>query len=52
MRLIIIVAVILVLIWLGYETRSKSKDFSNACYGVSGLFVVLLIAVWIVGSPD
>lgn len=51
MRLVIIVAIILALGWLGYETRERSKDLSNVCYGVGGLFLVLLIVVLVVGSP-
>ena len=52
MRLVILVLIILVCGWLGYETRGRSKDLSNILYGVSGLFLILFIVVLIVGGPD
>ena len=52
MRLVIIIAVIAALGLLGYVTRTQSKDISNICYGVAGLFFVVFVTVLFVGSPE
>ena len=52
MRLLIIVAIIFVLGWLGFETRNRSKTMSTAFFGIGALFLIIFVVVLIVGAPE
>jgi len=38
-----LVAVIVVLGWLGFELRSRSRDISNGLFGLCALLALLLV---------
>ena len=40
--IIVLLAAVTVLAWLGYEVREKSRDLSNALLGLSVVLTVLL----------
>ena len=47
MRIIIfILAVIVVLVWLGVELRGRMRDLSTLCFGLAAIFAVLLVGAF------
>lgn len=47
MRIIIfILAVIVVLAWLGVELRGRMRDLSTLCFGLAAIFAVLLVGAF------
>lgn len=47
MRVIIfIIAVIVVLAWLGVELRTRMRDLSTLCFGLAAIFAVLLVGAF------
>ena len=47
MRVIIfILAVIVVLVWLGVELRGRMRDLSTLCFGLAAIFAVLLVGAF------
>ena len=47
MRIIVfILAVIVVLVWLGVELRARMRDLSTLCFGLAAIFAVLLIGAF------
>lgn len=47
MRVIIfILAVIVVLAWLGVELRGRMRDLSTLCFGLAAIFAVLLVGAF------
>ena len=47
MRVIIfILAIIAVLVWLGFELRGRMRDLSMLCFGLAAVFAVLLVGAF------
>ena len=47
MRVIfVILGVIAVLVWLGFELRSRMRDLAMLCFGLAAIFSVLLVGAF------
>lgn len=42
----ILVGLVIILGWFGYEYRHKDKPVSQVCFGFSGLFALMLFAAF------
>ena len=45
--LFILLALVIVLAWLGFEVRSRDRAVSNVLYGFSALFAVILLGAFL-----
>lgn len=43
MRIVLLLAAIVVLAWLGFELRGRYRDLAQVCFGVSVVLAVLLL---------
>ena len=43
----ILLALSLVLAWLGYETRERQRAVSNVLFGFAGIFAIILLGAFL-----
>ena len=44
--IVVILGVIAVLVWLGFELRTRMKDIAALCFGLAAIFAVLLVGAF------